>query len=231
MLTTVADFVEFQGCSGNYSTGAITTALILAESRVTKWLCTFLEPTQAVEEFDWPVEESKVQLRYVRLVSVDMIDALYWIDSTTSSWVSTSSDKAFLVYDYSHSIVRILDTLGQPFNTGYFRSCPTRVRVTYKAGFTAAGVAPGTADGTVLRAGIFTAALGFLETTIGIQSTGNVFIPGYSAAGYSESRQLVELSGAELIMNPHLQMAHTLLKTLEIRRPIQLGIRKKVFFR
>ena len=230
MITTVQGFSDFMGGIGNFPPGQVQTALMLAEARVQHWLCTFLEPTQYTEEFPWPVEDGKLFLKYVRLISLDVMTGLYWVDQTTCEWVTTPMDCG-IVFDNRMSIVQILDTIGLGICCGYYRSSPTRLRLTYTAGFASSDVVMGTPDGTILQAGIFNAALGFLVSTVGLQSTGNVFIPSFSAAGYNESRQLVETSGAELLMNQHIQNARQLIRPLEVRRPIQLTVRRKVFFR
>lgn len=220
MLTTPAEFSTWNGGTGVYRSSAVTDALVLAEAKVGEWVNTGLTPTEFIEEYPWPVEDNKIQLNKVRLITVDSVEALY--SNGDCTWGTSSECNT--IFDARHSIIRLRD----PYRWWCSNQrCPERMRVTYTAGFTAAQALAGTEIGTVLRSGIFSAALGFLQMSIGLNARGDVFIPSYSAAGYSESRQLPERSGAEELINEHIQLAKNMIRSLTIKRPLVLRGRKR----
>lgn len=219
-LATASEFSTWNGGTGVYRSSAVADALILAEAKVGEWLSTPTTPTQFIEEYPWPVDLNKIELQKVRLITVDKVEALY--SDGQCNWNTT--DECHTVFDARHSVIRLRD----PYRWWCSNQrCPERMRITYTAGFTAAEGASGTEIGTILRAGIFNAMLGFLQTSIGLNARGNVFISSYSAAGYNESRQLPERSGAEELINEHFQNGKELVRTLVVKRFISLRARKR----
>lgn len=228
VLTTPEEFSAYMGGTGIYTSDKVLTALMLAESKVGEWLSTPLIPQQYSEEFDWPLDEGKIMLKKVRIISVDELLGYYWIDHTVCAW-QTAPLPCAIIYDYDMSIVRIIDGANNvSVCCGSFRACPIRIKITYTAGLPAEMTDYETLPGRLIRGAVFNAALGFLQTSIGLNATGDIFIPSFSIAGYSESRQLPERSGAEDLINQHIQNAKNMLRGLTIRRPIQLRRRKRV---
>lgn len=213
MLTTVSDFVAFNGGSGIYRPSAVSDALVLAEGEVEKWLSTPTTPQTFVDEFDWPVDQNRMYLRKVRVLSITGVTGLR--SDGQGNWQTSS--ELYTILDYKQSIIRFMDPMRYWCASG---GCPERLRVTYVAGFSAAESATTTKDGVRLRAVIFNAALAFLQTGIGLNTQGNNFISSYTAAGYSESRQLPEMSGASNYMNQFMQEAKEMARALVVKRPI-----------
>lgn len=220
LLTTSAEFVSFHGGSGIYRPEAVDTAIAVAESQIGDLLSSALVPTGYVDEFDWPVDQNKMFLRKVKLISVTKVEGLY--SNGDCTWQTSAECSTIL--DNRMSIIRIRDPWRR-WCSGM--RCPERMRVTYQAGFTAAEAVNTTMVGTQLRAAIFNWALGLLQIGIGLNAQGNIFISLYTAAGYSESRQLPEMSGAVNIMNQHILMAKELLRgsKITVKRPIPLRSR------
>jgi len=215
-LTTVTEFETWNGGSGIYRPAAIHDALLLAEGQVSAWLSTALVPTQVVEEFPWPVDSRKMWLGKVRLISVVKVEGLF----ADGNCLWQSGLECSTIFDYRQSIIRIRDNYRIYLCNGL--RCPERMKVTYIAGFSAVESAADSLDGTTLRAAVFNAALGFLQTSIGLNSTGNVFISSYSAAGYNESRVPEEQSGASLLQNQFIRNAKELVRRLQVKRPLNI---------
>lgn len=228
VLTTPEEFSTYMGGTGIYTPDKVLSALMLAEGKVEEWLSTPLVPTQYSEEFDWPLDEGKIMLKKVRVRTIDELLGYYWINHTDCEWQSAPLPCA-IVYSAEQSIVRIIDGANNySVCCGSFRACPIRIKITYTAGLDPVDTDYDTLNGRLVRAAVFTAALGFLQTSIGLNATGDVFIPSFTIAGYSESRQLPERSGAEELINQHIQNAKHMLRRMVIKRPIQLRRRKKV---
>jgi len=221
LLTTTDEFVAWNGGSGIYRPQAVADALVMAEGTVATWLNTALVPTEFVDEFDWPVDDNRMYLRKLRLISITSIEALY--SNGDCTW--QTSEECSTILNARMSIIRIRDPWRR-WCSG--QRCPERMRVTYQAGFTAAQSDDETIDGVNLRAVIFNAALGHLQMGIGLNAMGNMFVPSYQAAGYNESRQLPEMSGAVNMMNQHMLYAEELARQtrLKIKRPIMFRSRE-----
>lgn len=217
LLTTSAEFISFHGGSGIYRSQAVEDAIAIAEAQIGDLLSSALVPTEFIDEFDWPVDQNKMFLRKVRLISVTSVEGLY--SNGDCTW--QTSDECSTILDNRMSIIRIRDPWRQ-WCSGL--RCPERMRVTYQAGFTAAEVLITTMAGMQLRAAIFNWALGLLQIGIGLNAQGNLFISNFTAANYSETRQLPEMSGAVNIMNQHILMAKELLRgsKVTVKRPIPL---------
>ena len=106
--------------------------------------------------------------------------------------------------------------------------CPQRVRVTYTAGFTVAQALDTTPDGMKLHAGVYNAALAHLQTTIGLDAMGDRAVGSWSSAGYSESSQFNERSGAEEMIHPLTQQAKNLVRKLVVKRAPGLRVAKGI---
>lgn len=218
MLTTLDDFRIYQGGSGQYRPSAISTALALAENKVAQWLNTPLVPTTIIEEQPWP-ENGKLQLDKVRTISITSVQGLYGpqCDCTRDEVDGCSS-----ILNAKFSQILVLNCNGGGCAGGCWTNYryPTRVQVTYIAGLTSAQSNAGTDDGDILRASIFTAALGFLQSTIGLDAPGNLAINNYSSAGYSEGRNFNERSGAEEMIHPLIQQAREMIRgsSLNVKR-------------
>lgn len=229
VLTSVAEFVSFEGGFGIYNASQISTALLMAEGKVAQWLSAPLVPTQFVEEFPWPAQDHIIMLKRVRLISIDTVEGYYWLDPATALW-QTAPLTCFKILQAQHGIIVVVDRVG-PANIccGAWQACPTRIKVTYTCGFPSGELDIDTIDGATARAGVFECAIGFLQTSFGLNSTGNVFIPSFSIAGYNESRQGPERSGAEELVNQHIQNAKELVRRLMIRRPVTIRYQKSLY--
>lgn len=226
-LTTAQEFSDYEGGTGIYRAQAVTDALLLAEAKVSEWTQTFLLPTQFTEEFPWPLDDNKIMLRYCRIQSIDSVTGLYWLDPNSCEWQEAALPCA-KIFDAKQGIIQIMDRVG-PYSIccGTWRACPIRIRITYTSGFTTGQADPTTPDGMLLRSAIYNAAVGFLQTSIGLNAHGDVFIPNFTIAGYSESRQLPERSGAEELINQHIQNAKNMCRKLRVYRPISIRSRAK----
>lgn len=223
MLTTPDDFVAYNGGSGIYRSTAVQQALVFAEGEVGSWLSTGLVPTTYTDEFDWPVDQDRMYLRKVRLISITSAEGLY--SNGQCTYQSPTESICTTILDAKNSIFRLMD----PWRRWCSGSrCPERMRITYFAGFTSAESDPNTIDGMTLRGAIFNAALGFLETATSLQAQGNLFISGFQAAGYNESRQLPDMSGAVNIKNQHILMAKEMIRRLAVKRTIMFRSRGTV---
>jgi hypothetical protein len=219
MLTTVGDFVAYNGGSGIYRPSAVQDALAMAESEVERWLNTTLTPQPQVDEFDWPVDHHRMYLRKVRLISVESVEGLF--PNGDCTWQTSS--ECWTILDNRESIIRIRDPW-RLWCSGL--RCPERMRVHYTAGFQTSETDPAlTKRGVKIRSAIFTVALGMLQTGIGLNAQGNLFIQSYTAAGYNESRKLPEMSGAVNMMNQHILMGKELAREAEVKRAIMFRSR------
>lgn len=225
MLTTPAEFSAFEGGTGQYRSQSITDALLLGESDVEGWLETFLVPTAQTEEFIWPVDNGLIMLKKVRTISVDAVVAIHSLDCSCQ-W-TTATDCA-VILNARHSVIRVVDCNGQVGKCFGACRCPQRVRVTYTAGFTAAQALATTPDGMKLHAGVYNAALAHLQTTIGLDAMGDRAVGSWSSAGYSESSQFNERSGAEEMIHPLTQQAKNLVRKLIIKRAPGLRVAKGI---
>ena len=225
-FTTPAEFSAFQGGTGQYRAQAVSDALLLGESDVEGWLETFLEPTQLTEEFIWPIDNGQIMLKKVRTISIDVVIALHNLDCNCE-W-QTATDCA-VILNARHSIIRVIDCNGRIGSCfAYPCRCPRRVQVTYTAGFTAALSDAATPDGMKLHAGIYMAALAHLNTTIGLDAMGDRAVGSWSSAGYSESNQFNERSGAEEMIHPLTQQAKNLVRKLMVRRAPTMRVAKGI---
>lgn len=214
LLTSASEFQQYEGGTGNYRSQAVTDALILAEGKVEEWLNTAVVPTTATEEYPWPIDDGRLMLRKVRLISLGTITGLH---SPNCSCVWQEISDCAFIYNARQSIISVVDCQGVAGRCWPCR-CPQRVRVTYTYGFTATEAAADTKDGRTLRSGIFAAAVGFLQSGIGLGASGNQNIGSFSSAGYSESRNFNERSGAEELVNPMIQQAKEMVRGLRIYR-------------
>lgn len=215
------DFSDWNGGTGFYRPSAVQNAIQLGENKAVEWLNTGLVPTSFEDDLPWPSDWSpgrgfsshgKIMLQRVRLISIESIESVW---STCDNCGQEVGSECANIVNARHSIIRVGDPWRYWCGTG---RCPERLRVTYTAGFSVAEAAAGTPIGTQLRAIVFNAALGFLITSIGLNADGNVFKPSYTSAGYSESRQGPERSGAEEEVNEFIQMAFSLARNLRVKR-------------
>src|SRR3990167_2057752 len=225
MLTTVSDFVSFMGGSGTYRSQDVQNALYLAEQRVGWWLNTAVEPTANTEEDPWPVDDGKSVLAKTRLISITSITGLH-TPTCTCSWTEIA-ECAYILND-RQSIIQAVDCNGVG-NSCWPCRCPKRVRITYQYGFSAAEALATTPDGALLRASIFNAAYGFLQSGIGLDAAGGYAITSWSSVGYSESRQYGEKSGAEGSMNAFIVQAREMVRPLMIRRGMLMHRARKTW--
>ncbi len=227
ILTTISEFTSFQGSTGTYRSTDVQNALLMAESKVSNWLNSPLLANVITEEYPWPVDDGKIMLEKVRLVSITSITALH-TQTCTCGWTEVA-DCAYIL-NAKQSIIQVIDCQGVG-NRCWPCRCPKRVRVTYTAGFSSQESDPNTPDGFLLRSSIFTAALGFLQSTIGLDAVGNLAIGSWSSAGYSESRQFNERSGTEEMVHPLIQQAKDMCRSLRIKRsPIFQRMKKGTMY-
>lgn len=213
LLTTQDEFVNYHGGSGSYRPTAVDIALGLAEGKVAGWIDSALVPTTITEEQSWPIDDGKLQLGKRRLISITSIVGLHSLDC---SCVWREVTDCAVIFDARLAIIKVINCQGVG-NTCWPCRCPRRVRVTYTYGFTADEAASSTVIGNTIRASVFTAALGFLRSTIGLDTQGNQAINSWSSVGYSESRQFNERSGAEEIVDPLIQMAKEITRDLVVK--------------
>lgn len=223
---STADFSLWNGGTGIYRPQAVADALVLAEVKAKGWLNTGLGPTVYTESIPWPSDwaqgnqfgqNNKIRLEKVRVISIDSVVG-QWSDGTGVP--QSDPLTAFTLINAKHGILRVIDPY-RCWCSGLGR-CPERIVITYTAGFTVLELAAGTDIGTTVRAIVFNATLGFLVGATGLNADGNIFKPNYSAAGFSESRVLPERSGAEELINEHIQMAFSLSRDLKVKRPPRL---------
>lgn len=211
---TTQDFSDWNGGTGFYRPTAVQNAIQMGENKAVGWLNTGLVPTSFTDEIPWPSNwgGNKLMLDKVRLISIVSVTALWSCD--TCDWTEVANQQCTFVHNSRHSIILVTNPQGNWCSQG----CPERLRITYMAGFTLAEGAAGTPIGTQLRAIVFNAALGYLITAIGLNADGNIFKPSYTAAGFSESRQGAERSGAEEEVNEFIQLAYELSRDLRVKR-------------
>ncbi len=221
---TMDDFVTWNGGSGVYRAQAVQDALLLAEGEAERWLQTPLEPTQFIEEYPWPVDGGKYMLEKQRLIQVDKVEMLF----PQGNCVWQPFEECFTIFDLRQSIIRVRDPWWLSCRAANWARWPAeRVRITYMAGFdTVLTTPPGSTDYQRLKMVVMNAALGFLQTSIGLNSQGNVFVQSFNAAGYSESRRMSEEQGALRFNNEYLVNAHSMSMQLRIRRFIGMYPRK-----
>lgn len=226
MLTTESEFSSFHGGTGIYRSQAISDALVMAEAAVEGWVETPLTSTQTSEEVPWPVDDGQIRLKRVRLITIDSVTALHNLDCDCE-WQEITDCGVILNARFSD--IRVVDCFGA-LGRCYPSSCrcPKRVRVVYTAGFTAAESNNDTKDGRLLRSAVFTAAVGFLQSSIGLDAMGNRTVGSWSSAGYSESSQFNERSGAEEMIHPMIQQAKNMVRKLTVRRAIPMRLSKGI---
>lgn len=213
-LLAPSDFVSYHGGSGVYRAQAVTDAMKLAEGDVRNWIGCGVVPTTETEEIPWPTDDGKVMLRKVRLISIQSVTALHSLDCSCE-W-QEATDCA-VILNARQSIIQMVDCNGVG-NRCWPCRCPRRARVTYTHGFTAAESAADTMDGIALRSAIMVDAVGILQANIGLGMSGSANIGSFSSAGYSESRNFNERSGANERINPLIQEAKEIARRLMIRR-------------
>lgn len=224
-LFTAADFNSYQGGTGVLTNGQVETAIAQAEIMVGSWLSTGLVPTTVTEEHPYPIDDNKITLNKVRLISVGTITTLHGPDCNC---VHTEVTGCAAILNARQSIIQIQSCTGAIVGCFAHCRCPQRVRITYTYGFTAAETT-NTMVGESLKAAVFSVALGLIQTSIGMASQGNAAITSWSSVGYSESRQMNESGGFNELRSPLVQGAQEQLRQsgLIVKRMQMLQRRKK----
>lgn len=226
-VLSVAEYVTIMGSTGTVPAGAAQLAIDIAEGDVSAALGfpideatgapTFIESTW-IEQHKWPVPNRPLQLRRPRVISLTTVTALHDI-TCDCEW--TEVTECGFIYDAKEGIVKF-KVCNRAANCWTSCSCPTRIQVTYLAGFTAAQVA----DGTPLHSR--------LQLAIALQATdqmqlfdhytdGGVTVKSYSSLGYSETRELaLTARGKKMGMGMLNQRAASLLNPLITRGAIML---------
>lgn len=214
-LVTADDFKNYNSGTGVFPLQRVEDAIMLAEGQVEEWLNTAVVPTARTEEQPWPIDNGRIQLEKTRIISITGVLALH-DQGCDCEWQEVVA--CARIEDADRGIITVKSCTGGGSACWPCR-CPRKVRITYSYGFTAAQSLKTTHDGMTLQAGIFQAALGYLQTGIGLNASGNVAIGSFSSAGYSESRQFNERSGTNENVNPQMQLAQQTVRRLRIFRP------------
>lgn len=170
---------------GAYTNAQIQLALDIGEWLAEDYLCTSLTPTQETEEYPWPFQKA-LQLKKRRIITVDTITALHYLDCE-ASWTTTDENAA--IFDALMGIINPIACGAFPCCTARGRwcgcDCPARIRVTYTAGFPS-GFFTGKI-GSVFTMAVCQLAKWLLPEITDLLAAGEKFITSWSSMDYSES--------------------------------------------
>jgi hypothetical protein len=229
---TVAEFNSdsyFGGFgTGSWPTGMIQMGLDWGEGEAENVLLNSVTQAQATEEYPWSYH-SPLQLKKKRVLSISGVVTKHSFDCD-NGW-STGTSACAAILNSLHGIIQPLECgtafACSPHGTWSGCWCLARVEITYTHGFTSAEQANVKIGGAVKTAiGLF--ALYYLQN-IGHQGAiGNSEISSFSSAGYSESRVVPFISGAQGASNRPSMLVSEAIETLRRLNPKRvLAIRGK----
>ena len=217
-ILTTSDFAEYCGDStGSYTETQIQLALDIGEWLAEEFLMTPLTPTAQTEEYPWPFLK-ELQVKKRRIVSIDTVTALHYLDCQCS-W--TTTDECAVTFDALQGIVYAIACSAFPCCTarGWWCgcTCPARVRIVYTAGFPD-GYFTGTKVGSALRFAVCQIVKWLLPEITSLTAEGERDLRSWSSMDYSESYAETTDWMARISSDPRVRQALNLLSMLKKKR-------------
>ncbi len=217
-IVSISDFSTYCGGDvGGYTNAQIQIALDIAEWLAEDFLNTPLTPTQQTEEYPWPFLKP-IQLKKRRVITVDTITALHYLDCD-GTW--TTTDENAVIFDALQGIINPIACGAFPCCTAGGQwcgcVCPARIRVVYTAGYPS-GYFTDTKVGATFKFAVSQIAKYILPQSTSILAEGDKTITSWSSMDYSESIKEVPEWVRAISGSPLVKQALNLLGMIKKKR-------------